>query len=154
MTRAMLMGPVGSGKSTLALALSGAAAGCGVPAKTQDVQFVGDLIDTPGEYVEHGHFNHALMLTSYEADLGVLLESAVEDGPRVAPAFATMFTCPVVGVVTKIDLAEPDGVQHARKRLDLAAVDHVVEVSALTGQGLTELRALLDRLVPAGSRRS
>ena len=145
MMRAMLLGPVGCGKTTLAQTLRGQSH---VWAKTQVILADDYLIDTPGEYVEHGHFNHALLMTSYDADIAVLLEAATDDGARVPPGFATMFSCPVLGVVTKTDIADAEGIAYARERLELASVDGIVAVSSLTGAGIDALRLAMDGLCP------
>ncbi|MCT1458335.1 EutP/PduV family microcompartment system protein [Aestuariimicrobium sp. p3-SID1156] len=147
MTRAMLLGPIGCGKTTLAQALRGDER---TELKTQAIVAEGDVIDTPGEYVEHGRFNHALLLTSHEADLALLLESAAGEESRVPPGFATMFTCPVLGVVTKVDIAPDDGIRMARERLENAAVAEIVETSAVTGQGIVELGDAMARLAAEG----
>ena len=143
----MLVGPVGCGKTTLAQAMHGQRP---EDAKTQTIELLDDLLDTPGEYLEHGRFNHALLLASHEADAVLLLESACDDEARVPPSFATMFTCPVLGVVTKIDAATAEGIAAARDRLAETGAHDVVEICALDGRGLDDLRHALARLDTTG----
>lgn len=136
----MLVGAVGCGKTTLRQRLADRAI---ADEKTQVTCRETDIVDTPGEYLEHGRFNHALLLASYEVDAVLLLESATADEPRIPPGFGTFFTKPTYGVVTKLDIADPVGVAQAHVRLELAGVFDHQEISALTGQGVV---ALVERL--------
>jgi len=54
------------------------------------------------------------------------------------PTFASIFTRPVIGIVTKID--EPKAnIDHAKNILNMAGADKIFLTSALTGKGITEL---------------
>ncbi|MEL4357516.1 MULTISPECIES: EutP/PduV family microcompartment system protein [unclassified Luteococcus] len=141
MKRLLLVGSVGAGKTTLAHRLQAD----GRPAdKTQATEMIGDVIDTPGEYLDHGRLNHALLLASYDADVVALLQGAGDGATRIPPGFASYFTCPVIGVVTKVDIAAPSAVHDAREALRAAGSRTVVEVSALTGDGLADLLAAVE----------
>ena len=140
MARVMLLGNVGCGKTTLIQKLRGADI---VYAKTETTQRGEDYIDTPGEYLAYGFMRRALQQSSYDAKLIGFLQSAVEPRATIQPGFHTYFTQPVIGIVTKIDLATPDQIGRARRWLELAGARTIVEVSALTGAGLDELRELL-----------
>lgn len=50
-----------------------------------------------------------------------------------------MFANPVVGVVTKTDLATEAQVEQAESLLRLAGASRVFRVSAVTGEGMEEL---------------
>lgn len=143
MTRLLLAGSVAAGKTTLAhrLADDGLCAG-----KTQAMTLIGDVVDTPGEYLDHGRFNHALLLASYDADVVVLVQSATDGDSRIPPGFASWFTCPVVGVVSQIDVAPPQRVTRAREQLALAGASPVVELSAVTGDGLSDFLSMLEEV--------
>lgn len=142
MTRVMLIGSVGAGKTTLAHVLAGDARSA---EKTQATTVVGDVIDTPGEYLDHGRLNHALLLSSHEADLVVMLMSVTDDASRLPPGFASYFTCPVVGVVSKVDVSDDAEVEYAREQLALAGADPILSVSAYTGQGVGALQEVIRR---------
>lgn len=49
--------------------------------KTQTIEFYNNVIDTPGEYVEHRAMYSNLMTTAIEADVIVLMQSATD--PRI-----------------------------------------------------------------------
>jgi ethanolamine utilization protein EutP len=141
MQRILLVGSVGCGKTTLLQRLHGAEL---VYAKTPAIVTEGEVLDTPGEYLELPWFKHALLLASYEVDLVVLLAAAGELEAKIPPGFTSYFTRPSIGVVTKIDLATPADVAHAVDHLRLAGADEVFAVSALTGEGIDALRARLE----------
>ena len=88
----MLLGAIGSGKTTFRQRLSNVDAAY---AKTQTVYLADGVLDTPGEYLEHGRFNRALLLTSYDADLVLMFQSATASETKIPPGFATFFTKPV-----------------------------------------------------------
>ena len=58
-----------------------------------------------------------------------------------------MYGRPVVGVVTKTDLAPgPQALEDARTLLELAGADPVFAISSRTGEGVEALTAYLDSL--------
>lgn len=132
----MLAGPVDSGKTTFLQHLLRREK---TYSKTQTIALEGNILDTPGEYLEHGMFNRALLLTSYDADLVLLFQSATAPETKLPPGFATYFTKPVLGVVTKVDIATAEEIGRARSFLGLAAAHDMVEVSSITGAGFDAL---------------
>ncbi|MGB4628498.1 MAG: EutP/PduV family microcompartment system protein [Propionicimonas sp.] len=138
----MLLGAIGSGKTTFRQRLSNVDAAY---AKTQTVYLADGVLDTPGEYLEHGRFNRALLLTSYDADLVLMFQSATAYESKIPPGFATFFTKPVLGIISKIDIASPEEIQRARDFLALACACEVAEISSLTGEGFAGLLPRLDR---------
>ena len=100
----MLLGAIGSGKTTFRQRLSNATP---IYEKTQTVYAADGVLDTPGEYLEHGTFNRALLLTSYDADLVLMFQSATAAEAKLPPGFATFFPKPVLGIISKIDIASP-----------------------------------------------
>ena len=138
--RLLLVGNVGCGKTTLVQRLTDQEL---TYSKTQAATFSAHFIDTPGEYLAHGYLRHALHQISVESSLIALLQSASETRETIPPGFSTFFTRPVIGVVTKIDLADEAQIESARARLRRAGAREIMAVSALTGQGVTELAARL-----------
>ena len=138
----MLLGAIGSGKTTFRQQLTNTEL---VYSKTQSVYLAGGVLDTPGEYLEHGRFNHALLLTSYDADLVLMFQSATAPETKLPPGFATFFTKPVLGIVSKIDVAGPAEVQRARDFLALACAYDIAEISSITGAGFDTLLPRLNR---------
>lgn len=137
----MLVGAIGCGKTTFRQRLQNREI---VYSKTQTTNFDPDVIDTPGEYLEYSHFNRALLLASYEADLVVLLESSTALESKFRPGFAMLFPKPVLGLVTKVDIADAPGIVRAKSMLELAGVFEHFEISSLTGDGFDVLRPRLD----------
>ncbi|MCL2780953.1 MAG: EutP/PduV family microcompartment system protein [Actinomycetia bacterium] len=140
--RLMLVGSVGCGKTTLAQRLRDQRL---ARVKTQTTQYLDTLIDTPGEYLRHGHLRRALQQAEPGADLVALLQSASEGQETIPPGFATFFTKPVIGIITKIDIADAERRRAARERLHRAGAREIIAVSAWTGEGLAELSARLAR---------
>ncbi len=113
--------------------------------KTQTVQVVNQsMIDTPGEYLERRYFRGALMVTSADADVIVLVQDATEGGTMFPPAYASMFAKPAVGVVTKSDLADGHAVEKAKRYLHAAGAGKMFVVSSVSGEGVEELVKYLD----------
>lgn len=141
MKRAMFVGAIGCGKTTLLQRLNQVTIHYN---KTQSVEFYNNIIDTPGEFIEHRRMYTNIATTAMDADVVVLLQS-VSDRRLVFPeAFSTMFGRPVIGVVTKIDLAtNPDDLEWARTQLKRAGADQIYEVSALKNLQLTDLQQFL-----------
>ena len=102
------------------------------------------MIDTPGEYLERRGFRGALMVTSADADLILLLQDATENGTMYPAQFSTMFTKPCLGVVTKIDLAEKEQIRNAEVYLKAAGAHRIYRISSVTGEGVNELLQALD----------
>ena len=91
--------------------------------KTQAIQFQDNIIDTPGEYLEQRFRYRSLGITAANTDLIVLVQSCADYRCVFAPGLASMFAKPMVGVVTKIDLAKSQqDLERSVKYLKLAGV--------------------------------
>lgn len=135
--RVILIGRSTAGKTTLCQAMNHEELRY---YKTQTVQIVnGNLIDTPGEYLERGNFRGALIVTAADADLILLLQSAVEGGTMFPPMFSTMFPKPCIGVVSKSDLADGRQIDEAKRFLKAAGAEKIYVTSSVTGEGIREL---------------
>lgn len=136
--RVMLIGRSRAGKTTLCQYLNNQAL---VYQKTQTVQLInGNMIDTPGEYLEQRWFYGALNVTAADADVLMLVQDATENGTMFAPAFSTMFASkPVIGVVSKSDIATPEQIENAKKYLTNAGARQLFVTSSVAGTGFVEL---------------
>jgi len=137
----MLVGAVGSGKSTLIKALYG---GEGPAAKTQAMDYAANSIDTPGEFMENPSYYRALFATSLEASAVMFIQDATRKRSVFPPGFAAAFSKRTLGLVTKIDHPEAD-VERAKRFLkSLGISGPILTVSAVSGEGLEELKKAID----------
>jgi ethanolamine utilization protein EutP len=140
MQKVMLVGPVGAGKTSLIQALNN---DCQKVQKTQSIIFCDSSIDTPGEYAQIPRFYSALMVTAMEASAVVVVQDATDWKVTLPPGFASMFSRPVVGVVTKIDAAGMNREKATARLREIGIKEPIFFVSAHTGEGLEELIAYL-----------
>ncbi len=140
MKKIMLFGRVGAGKTTLTQALRGEEIKY---FKTQYVNYLDTVIDTPGEYTERRETSGALALYAYEADVVGLVLSANEPYSIFAPCLTSMVNREAIGIITGID--KPDAnVERVERWLRLAGCKKVFPVSSYTGEGIKELAAFLN----------
>lgn len=146
----VVIGPIGSGKTTLLRALEGLS---GPARKTQAISYTGIATDTPGEYLENPLYYRVLLPSAMEARWVVLVQDATAPRNHYPPGFARGFTGMSVGVITKVDHPDADSARSRRFLATLGLRGPVLAVSALTGQGLDELRRVigLDDLETEGS---
>ena len=140
MKKLMLIGRVAAGKTTLTQALRGEEIKY---FKTQYVNYLDTVIDTPGEYTERRETSGALALYAYEADVVGLVLSATDEYSIFPPACAPVANRPVVGVVTQCDKADarPDV---AAMRLWLSGCERIFLTSATDRRGIDELLEYLN----------
>jgi len=137
----MFIGPVSSGKTTLYQCLFDLPRNY---VKTQSLEFYGEVVDTPGEYLENRNYYSALLVTSMDVDMVALVMDCTDTHTVYPPGFTRMFVRPTVGVVSKIDLLEGnEGGSYAENSLRLAGVDQIVRTSAVDERGIEELRTVL-----------
>lgn len=142
--RPILIGRTSAGKTTLCQCINHEALKYH---KTQTVQLVSDrMIDTPGEYLERRAFWGALLVTAADADVIMLVQDATEDTSMFPPGYAGLFPKPVVGVITKRDIATDKQIEDAKKKLEIAGVKNIFPVSSMTGEGVADLVEYLDIL--------
>lgn len=140
----MLFGRVGAGKTTLTQALRGEEIKY---FKTQYVNYLDTVIDTPGEYTERRETGGALALYAYESDVVGLVLSANEPYSIFSPCLTSMVNREAIGIITGID--KPDAnVERVERWLKLAGCKKVFPVSAITGEGIKELVAYLEEDSP------
>lgn len=112
--------------------------------KTQTVQlFSESMIDTPGEYLEYRAYRGALLVSSADADTILFVQDATADGSMFSPAYASMFAKPVVGVITKCDLADEGQIEDAKNHLRIAGAQRIFETSSVSGGGIDALMKYL-----------
>lgn len=100
--RMMIVGPTQSGKSTLANCINDSTRPL---KKTQDVIYGKNTMDTPGSYIENPSMYKYLIATAQTASHVIMLIDQSRPTEVYPPGFAKSFACPVIGVITKTDLA-------------------------------------------------
>lgn len=140
MKKVILIGHVACGKTTLCQRLNGLEQ---TYKKTQALEVIHQTIDTPGEYLERRSLLSALIVTATEADLAIFVQDASQERFMFSPGQASAFPVPVIGVVSKADLASPAQLQRARELLLLAGASPVFALSAATGEGVQALADFL-----------
>ncbi|MBQ8291273.1 MAG: EutP/PduV family microcompartment system protein [Clostridia bacterium] len=144
MKKIMLFGRVAAGKTTLTQALRGEEIKY---YKTQYVNYLDTVIDTPGEYTERRETSGALALYAYESDIVGLVLSANEPYSIFSPCLTSMVNREAIGIVTGID--KPDAnVERVTNWLRLAGCKKIFPVSSITGEGIAELAAYLQDDTP------
>ena len=140
MRKIILIGRVAAGKTTLTQALRGEEIHY---YKTQYLNYMDTVIDTPGEYNELRQTIGALALYSYEADVVGLVLSANEPYSIFSPGITSLVNREVVGIISGID--KPDAnVERVERWLRLAGCKKIFPVSAVTGEGLADIIAFLE----------
>ena len=141
--RLLLIGRSGCGKTTLTQALRGEKIHY---QKTQGMVLNDFLIDSPGEYAENHDLGCALALYSYEADVVALLIAADDDYSLFPPCITCLVTREVIGIVTKIDKADP---KRAERWLRISGCKKVFFVNSKRGAGVSDI---IEHLKPQNSK--
>ena len=142
MKKIMFVGPVGVGKTTLTQRLKGLEL---TYYKTQAVEFHDTIIDTPGEYLQHRRYYSALNVTGADADVIGLLVAASNQMQTFPQGFSSLFNQEVIGIVTKIDMADKEEqIEKARRQLKAAGAKEIFEISATENEGIDRLQAYLE----------
>ncbi|WP_232699524.1 EutP/PduV family microcompartment system protein [Brevibacillus daliensis] len=142
MKKIIVVGSTGSGKTTLIQRLHGQAISY---KKTQAIESFDQAIDTPGECIENRFLYKMLLVSSVEADVVGLVQDCTKEESYFPPGFASAFTKPVIGIVTKVDLAVSEKeVERASEYLLQAGASEIFEISSTKNLGFTELESYLE----------
>lgn len=134
MKKIILMGETGSGKTTLSQFLQDEKIDYH---KTQQVYQTEQVIDTPGEFMENRYYYSALVSSAEEADVIGFIQSVEHIQNYFPPCFSSRFVKPVIGIVTKIELAKnQEELNRAKDYLALAGANQIFMLSTKTGTGL------------------
>lgn len=137
----MLIGSSTCGKTTLCQRLNGLEIKYH---KTQTIGVINNTIDTPGEYLENRQLYKGIIVTAADSDMILFLQDATDERFRFSPGQAAFFSVPVIGVVSKIDIAEKQQIDDAAELLELAGCEKIFFTSAVTGEGTRELLDYLE----------
>ena len=140
MKKIMLIGHIACGKTTLCQRINGLKQEY---KKTQVIEVINHTIDTPGEYLEHRSFLRSLAVTAVEAGVALFLQDATSERFLFSPGQSVAFPIPVIGVVTKTDIATKEQINQAVELLELAGAEKIFRVSSVSGEGMDELMEYL-----------
>ncbi len=135
MKKVIFVGMIGCGKTTLIQRLQDDEL---IYTKTQTAEFIGNYIDTPGEYLEKRSLYRAIITLACEADVIAVLQDCGSDECYFPQGFAATFPKPVIGIATKIDKPESNP-KRALEFLEQTGAERFFITSALTGEGVAEL---------------
>ena len=140
MKKIMLIGRTSCGKTTLTQKLINEEVKY---KKTQAVTYKSKIIDTPGEYVENKMYYKSLLVLSSDAKIIILVQSAVDGATLFPPKFSTMFPKKeVIGIITKVDLAEAD-IERSKRFLVDAGATEVFTIGLNDKEGLEVIKKRL-----------
>ncbi|MDO5713161.1 MAG: EutP/PduV family microcompartment system protein [Tissierellia bacterium] len=139
----MIIGRSHGGKTTL---IEHLVYGKSKSRKTQSIERIANFIDTPGEYLEIPHYYKALLITSYDADLIIMLEEATEEHSLYPPKFSSAFQKPVIGVITKVD--QGGDVEKIKKNLKRAGAEKIFVIDYRKPETLNKLKEYLEQTLP------
>ena len=135
MKKIILIGRVAAGKTTLTQALRGEEIHY---YKTQYINYMDTVIDTPGEYTEVHRLSAALALYAYEADIVGFVISANEPFCIFPPNCTCLVNREVIGIISGID--KPDAnIPQAERWLRNTGCTKLFYVSSHTGEGLNSI---------------
>ncbi len=143
MKKIIFMGKSQSGKTTLCQKLHHMAVRY---KKTQMVEQYANAIDTPGEYLENRHYYSALIVTSADAKIIGVIADPTEPENYIPPAFAMTFGKPVIGIITKIGIANPQQIQRAEACLQNGGIRKIFKVDSIDEIGLEALFSYLEEV--------
>ena len=145
MDRVIFMGRTGCGKTTLCQKLDELELKY---KKTQSVEVYNRAIDTPGEYLENRHYYSALIMTAADAELIALVGDPTAADNFIPPAFACSFAKELIGIITKINLAEDARqIELIEESLRMAGVSKIFKVDTVDNVGLEELFSYMDSVL-------
>lgn len=136
MKRIIIAGNVGSGKTTLCQFLNNQDIKY---KKTQSIEVINTMIDTPGEYFQHRKYLRALVSCSADTEIMIFAVDPTQDQSFLRDGLAATFPMEVIGVITKKDLADTNRLIKSAEMLHFAGVEKIFEVSAMTGEGMKDL---------------
>lgn len=140
MKKIIVAGNVASGKTTLCQYLNGRKIEY---KKTQSVEVINSMIDTPGEYFQQRRYLRALISSAADTEVMIFVLDPTQEQSCLRTGLASAFLMEVIGVVTKIDIATEEQVSRGKELLRLAGTEKIFTVSAITGEGMDALAEYL-----------
>ncbi len=144
MAKLMLVGKTNVGKTSLVQALYEEKI---CYRKTQAAEYYNSIVDIPGEYLENPRFYNAIVTMSFDVDIIALVQDVESDISYFPPHFGDMFNVRVIGIITKVDIeCSLEHLARAREFLIQAGAKEIFEVSAITGDGVDDIKKMICNL--------
>ena len=138
--RIMVIGPRGCGKTTLVNSLNDYD---GPLKRTQDTIYGKNTIDVPSAYIENAWMYKHMIALSQDAWCMLLMVDQSRTDEVYSHGFAKAFQCPVIGVISKSDMA-PENRPVCERQLETIGVDRpYFDVCEPEGKGIGELKRYL-----------
>ena len=138
--RVMVIGPTKCGKTTLVNVLNDYD---GPLRKTQDIIYGKNTIDVPGSYIENPWMYKHLIAAAQDASHVLILVDQSRCVNVYSPGFAKSFRCPVIGVITKIDLMVENEELCFWKLNQIGVSEPYYKISVPIGTGIGALKDYL-----------
>ncbi len=106
------------------------------------------IVHSPSEFLEKRYLINSLITTSFNCDCILLVMGDLQKSTRFPPAFASLFTKPVIGIITTQDVEnwqESENKKRAEKFLQRTKVKTIISIDLKTGEGLGELKKILKK---------
>jgi ethanolamine utilization protein EutP len=138
--RIMVIGPSNCGKTTLVNALNDDER---PTRKTQNIIYGKYTIDVPGSYIENSWMYKYIISAVQDASHVLILVDQSNCKEVYSPGFARVFRCPVIGVITKIDLMPENEEMCNRQLTQIGVPNPYYKISVPTGKGISALKEYL-----------
>ncbi len=135
----MIIGPGKSGKTALAACLEDSSD----IRRVQNMVYRKVTLDTPGAYLESPWMHKHLIAAAQDASCVVMTVDANGKREVYPPGFAKAFRVPVIGVITRCDLADGDVGGAARQLIRAGIQPPLYEISIHDKESIEKLRSVL-----------
>ncbi len=139
----VLIGPQRGGKSTLSNIINEIDQ---EPQKTLVPEYIGEILDTPGEYIEHrNYFSRFQVITSEYKIIAFVLPCKFEN-LYLPPNFMSMFpNHKHIGIITKADLGDEADIQACIDFLKEIGITEYYPVSIHDKQSIVTLQHAIEK---------
>lgn len=117
--KVMILGAGKSGKTSIAHLLNG---DTGPVKRTPNMVYGKNTLDVPGSYLESPWMHKHIIAAQQDASCVLMLVDPKKKKRSYPPMFSKSFRIPVLGVITKVDLAEDHEIEQCKEELASAGV--------------------------------
>lgn len=138
--RVMVIGPANCGKTTLVNALNDYD---GKLRKTQDIIYGLNTMDVPGSYIENAWMYKHIISAAQDASHILILVDQSKNVDFYSPGFAKVFSCPVIGIITKCDLMKENECKCIKQLKKMGIEEPYFKIDFSSGEGISALKEYL-----------